>query len=39
MRSFTGTINRLFGLNRPKFRGSHPEQFVNHHRRHLGSFI
>jgi hypothetical protein len=22
------------GLGRPKFRGSHPGQFLNHHRRH-----
>ena len=35
MRSFTRTINRLFGIStRPKFRGSHPDQFLNHHRRH-----
>jgi len=34
MRSLTRAINRLFGVSRRKFRGSHPEQFLNHHRRH-----
>ncbi len=38
MRSLTRAINRLLGLGRPKFRGSHPGQFLNHHRRHLGTF-
>jgi len=39
MRSLTRTINRLLGLDRPKFRGSHPDQFLNHYRRYLGRFI
>jgi hypothetical protein len=39
MRSLTRAINRLLGLGRrPKFRGSHQGQFLNHHRRHLGNF-
>ena len=38
MQSLTRTLNRLFGLKRPRFRGSHPAQFLNHHRRYLGTF-
>jgi hypothetical protein len=34
MRSLTRALNRLFGARRPKFRGSHPDQFLNHHRCH-----
>jgi len=34
MRSLTRAINRLFGVSRRRFRSSHPDQFLNYHRRH-----
>jgi hypothetical protein len=39
IRSLTRTINRLFRISRRKFCGSHPDQFLNHHRSHFGKFI
>jgi hypothetical protein len=38
MRSLTRALNRLLTGRRAKFRGSHPGQFLNHHRRHPGGF-
>ena len=38
MRSLTRAIKRLLRFGRPEFRGSHPGQFLNHHRSYFGTY-